>query len=228
MAEIIQIDKKTWRIEDEMVRFFLFCGETKAALIDTGMNAPNARQIAESITSLPLILINTHADRDHISGNGEFDEAYMSPAEEENYRDHGNTGKIVPIHDEDEINLGGRILKIIDLPGHTKGSIAILDTNNRVLVGGDSIQDGNIFMFGPQRNLKTYIESLKKLSAYEGIYDEVYAMHGTFPVAPTIIPKLIEGAQQILDGKASGSPVNIFGNEVLLYKFDYAGFLCSK
>ena len=130
MAEIIQINEKTWRIEDDMVRFFLFCGETKAALIDTGMNVPDAKKIAEKITSLPLILINTHADRDHISGNGAF--------------------------------------------------------------------------------------------------DEIYAMHGTFSVAPTIIPKLLDGAQQILDGKASGSPVNIFGNEVLLYQFDFAGFLCAK
>ena len=192
------------------------------------MNVPDAKKIAEKITSLPLILINTHADRDHISGNGAFEEAYMSPAEEENYRAHGNTGKIAPLHDGDEIDLGGRILKIIDLPGHTKGSIAILDTKNCVLVGGDSIQDGKIFMFGPQRNLKTYIESLEKLSAYDGLFDEIYAMHGTFSVSPTIIPKLIYGAQQILDGKASGSPVNIFGNEVLLYQFDFAGFLRAK
>lgn len=226
MAEIIQINNNTWRIEDGMVRMYLFCGEEKAALIDTGMNVPDAKQLAQSLTKLPLVLINTHADPDHISGNAAFDEACMSPAEEENYRTHGASGKIHPLYDGDVIDLGGRTLKIIDLPGHTKGSIAILDEQNRILVGGDSIQDGNIFMFGPQRNLTTYIESFKNLSAHTSLFDQVYPMHGTFPVSPSIIPKLIEGAQLILSGQATGTPVDLFGNKVTLYKFDYAGFFC--
>ena len=72
MAEIIKINDKTWRIEDGMVRFYLLCGDEKAALVDTGMNVPEARTIAEGLTDLPIILINTHADPDHISGNGAF------------------------------------------------------------------------------------------------------------------------------------------------------------
>ena len=42
----------------------------------------------------------------------------------------------------DIIDLGDRPLKIIDIPGHTPGSIAILDVKNRVLISGDSV-DGN-------------------------------------------------------------------------------------
>ena len=42
MAEIVRINDKTWRFEDDSVRFFLLCGTDKAALIDTGMNMPNA------------------------------------------------------------------------------------------------------------------------------------------------------------------------------------------
>ena len=57
MAEIIGINEKTWRIEDGGVRFLLFCGNEKAALVDTGMNAPDARKIAEGLTDLPLILL---------------------------------------------------------------------------------------------------------------------------------------------------------------------------
>ncbi len=85
MAEVIRINKDTVRIEDGGVRFFLLEGSEKALLIDTGMNTPDAKKIAESLTDLPLILINTHADRDHISGNPSFDTFYMSPAEVENY-----------------------------------------------------------------------------------------------------------------------------------------------
>ena len=46
MENIIRINKDTWRIEDGHVRFFLFCGTKRAALIDTGMNRPDAKQIA--------------------------------------------------------------------------------------------------------------------------------------------------------------------------------------
>ena len=52
MAEIIEINDNTWRFEDDSVRFFLLCGNERAALVDTGMNTPNAREMAEKLTDL--------------------------------------------------------------------------------------------------------------------------------------------------------------------------------
>lgn len=228
MSEIIQMNENTWRIEDGMVRMFLLTGTKEALLVDSGVSTPNAKEIAESITDLPIKLINTHADGDHIAGNEAFGEFYMHPKEEGNYRFRGKTGEIVPVQQGDIIDLGDRPLEIIDFPGHTPGSIAILDVNNRVLIGGDSIQDGRIFMFGEHRNLPHYIASLEKLSAYEGRFDTVYASHSSVEVAPDIIPKLIAGAKQILAGEATGEEIDMFGNSVLLYQFEFAGFLCPK
>lgn len=228
MAETIQINEATWRFEDGHVRFFLFCGTKKAALIDSGLNAPDAKQMAEQLTQLPLILINTHADPDHISGNGAFEEFYMSPHEEDNYREHNGRGKLLPVREGDIIDLGDRPLRIIDIPGHTPGSIAILDEKNRVLVSGDSVQNGDIFMFGKYRDLQRYMESLKHLALYNGLYDEIYPLHGSFPVKPDLIGKLLEGAQEIRDGSAEGIPVNVLGHDVRLCKFPYAGFLCDR
>ncbi len=228
MSEIIKINENTWRIEDGMVRMFLLTGTKEALLVDSGVSGINAKEIAESITNLPVKLINTHADGDHIAGNEAFPEFYMHPQEEANYRFRGRTGTIIPVQQGDVLDLGDRPLEIIDLPGHTPGSIAILDVKNRVLIGGDSIQDGRIFMFGEHRNLKDYIASLEKLSAYEGRFDEVYASHSSVVVAPNIIPKLIAGAKQILAGEAVGEEIDMFGNSVLLYQFEYAGFLCPK
>ena len=225
MADMIKINDNTWRIEDGHVRFLLLCGSERAALIDSGMNTPDARQIAEAITDLPLILINTHADRDHISGNGAFDEFYMSPAEEANYRENNGVGTLISVKEGDVIDLGDRPLRIIDIPGHTPGSIAILDEKNRVLISGDTVQDGNIFMFGKFRNLDMYIDSLHHLSEYVDAYDEIYPMHGTFPVTPELVGKLINGAEEIRQGKAEGKVVDLFGTEVTLFKFPFAGFL---
>ena len=227
MAEIIRIDDNTWRIEDGHVRFYLFCGKDKAALIDSGMTVPDAKPVAEGLTKLPLILINTHADPDHISGNGEFSQFYMSPKEEGNYREHGGEGEIIPVHEGEVIDLGERPLRIIDIPGHTPGSIAIIDEINRILISGDSVQDGDIFMFGTKRNLDRYIESLKHLQDFTDMFDVIYPMHGSFPVSPDLIGKLLEGAQLIKEGKAYANNVNIHGNDVVLHKFPYAGFLCD-
>ena len=227
MANIIQINDTTWRIEDNGVRFFLLAGTEKALLIDSGMNTPDAKQIAENITKLPVMLLNTHADPDHISGNGSFDCFYMHPDEEDNYRAHGGVGGILPVKDNDIIDLGNRPLKIIFIPGHTPGSIAVLDINNRVLVSGDTVQDGNIFMFKEHRNMSLYVESLRKLSMYTDEFDTIYPSHGSFPVYPALISSLIEGAEQIISGTAKGKVVNLFGTPVMLYKFPYAGFLCD-
>ncbi|MBR0152917.1 MAG: MBL fold metallo-hydrolase [Lachnospiraceae bacterium] len=227
MAEVVRINQDTWRVEDGNVRFYLLCGKERAALVDSGRDTPDARQIAEGLTDLPLLLINTHADMDHISGNGAFDEFYMSPAEEENYRSRGGSGTILPVREGDRIDLGGRVLRVIDQPGHTPGSIALLDERDRVLISGDSVQNGRIFLFGRFRNVPLYIESLKHVLEYAGEFDEIYAMHGSVPVGPELIPKLIEGAGRILRGEAEGERVNEFGNEVMLYRFPFAEFLCE-
>ena len=233
MAEIIRINEDTVRFEDGGVRFFLLEGTEKAVLIDTGMNSPDAKEIAESLTKRSLILLNTHADRDHVSGNSSFDMFYMSPAEAENYAFGTQQmisdveSRIIPVKEGDIIDLGNRPLEIIDNPGHTPGSIAILDIKNRVLIGGDAIQDGNIFMFGKARNIERYVESLQHILEYRDKFDVVYPSHGTFPVSPELIDLLIGGAQEIIDGTAESTPAEWFGMKLRLFKFPYAGFLCD-
>ena len=227
MAEIIKVDNHTWRIEDGMVRFFVLEGEEKTLMIDSGMNVPDARDHAGKLSDKPLILLNTHADRDHVSGNKGFEQFYMSPAEEENYRAAGGEGELIAVRDGDIIDLGNRPLEIIEIPGHTPGSVAILDINNRVLYSGDSVQDGNIFMFGKFRDLEKYIPSMEKLKTYEERFDDIFPSHGTLPVKKELIQKLIDGAKEILGGQVQGSEEDVFGNKVMFYKFPYAGFICD-
>ena len=172
--QIVQVNQNTWRIEDNGVRIFLLAGEDKALLIDSGMQLTNARDIAESLTSLPVELLNTHADMDHIGSNEQFDSFYMHPAEETNYRRSGKGGRLIPVQDGDELDLGNRKLRIIHLPGHTPGSIAVLDIASRVLISGDPVQEhGRIFMFGDQRNLNDYRRSLEKL---EQMAEELFGL----------------------------------------------------
>ena len=227
--QIIQVNPNTWRIEDGGVRFFLLTGTEKALLIDSGMTVQNAKEIAETLTSLPVSLLNTHADRDHTGSNEEFETFYMHPAEEPVYRRSGKAGTILPVREGDIIDLGERELKIIELPGHTPGSIAVLDVAGRVLISGDPIQrHGRIFMFGPHRDMRTYIRSLKQLEKRKTEFDEIWPSHADFPVTTDTIKMLCDGAQDILDGKVTGKPEEMFGSSIMAYDLGFCTMLCNE
>ena len=228
-CEIIQINEKTWRIEDDGVRLFLLAGTEKALLIDSGMNLNSAREIASGLTGLPLSLLNTHADRDHIGSNEQFDAFFMHPAEEPVYRRSGKPGAIIPIREGNSLNLGDRELRIIHLPGHTPGSIAVLDVQNRVLISGDPVQvHGRIFMFGDHRNMKDYISSLEHLKGFADQFDEIWPSHADIPISPVVIQRLYDGAQAVLDGAIQGKPVELFGRSIVAYDLGFSVLLCDQ
>ena len=218
----------TWAETDQGVRIFLLAGREKALLIDTGMTGLDLHAITSLHTDLPLQLLNTHADRDHIGGNTQFQEFYMHPSEAAFYRNvqHGN-GRLLPVFDGDLIDLGGRTLEIIHLPGHTPGSITVLDWENRCLIGGDPIQeDGNIYMFGDHRNMDAYIAGLERLLE-RGDFDLIYPSHAKEKVSRDVIPELIDGAKDILAGKIPGKEIEVHGKKVTSCDVGVSRFLCE-
>ena len=226
--EIIRIDDRTWRIEDGMVRCYLLAGAEKALLIDTGMTLKNAREIAEGLTDKPVELACTHGDPDHIAGNAAFPRFYMHPAEEPNYRAFGGAGEIVPVREGDVLELGGRALEVVELPGHTPGSIALLDRTRRALISGDPIQTGGIFMFGPGRDLKQYYASLRKVQKRIPEFDAIWPAHGAFPVEPAQIEKLIVGTERVLAGQVTWTPQAFRDTEVRVYDLGCARLMMQS
>ena len=230
MAEIIKINDTTWRIEEGFVRMFLLEGCEKALLIDTGARCPEAKQIAESLTDKPILLINTHGDGDHTSGNAAFAEFMMHPADYENCRVSARCpdSKLVPVYDGEKIDLGGRIVDIIGIPGHTEGSIALLDANTRTLYAGDSVQDGHVFMHGAHRRPAMYADSLAKLVAMEDKFDVVCGFHGTPELPANYVDKVYSAWKKVLNGEIIPTEQNLHNNVVLTYDTEDCGFYCNK
>ena len=227
---VVQIDQNTWRIEEKDVRFFLLEGEKGALLIDTGKVTDNAKEIAESLTSKPVKLLNTHADLDHIRSNYEFEQFYMHPAEACNYykRNKGN-GTLIPVEDKQIIDLGGRPLEVVTLSGHTPGSIGLLDLNNRALFCGDVVAENyNIFLFGWHREIHAYLESLKKLEGMLDRFDIIYPSHGTPEVEPAFVHKLRSGIEKVIAGEIEYTMAERYNTEVRLYDIGVAGVYCDK
>ena len=227
-VQTIRVDQQTWRFEEGGVRFFLLTGTERALLIDSGMETHNAKELAEALTDLPLSLLNTHTDRDHTGSNAEFSEFYLHPAETVNWYNHGDPkGNVLPVWDGDILDLGDRPLEIIHIPGHTPGSIAILDVKHRRLFSGDTVQDGGIFMFGPMREMHAYRCSLQRLETMVDRFDEIYPSHASCPVPPSLIQELDIAAEKILTKAIDGVPGEMFGNPISLYDPGPARFLCN-
>ena len=227
---IVQINQNTWRIDEKDVRFFLLEGEKDALLVDTGKVTDNAKELAETLTSKPVKLLNTHADLDHIRSNFEFEQFYMHPAEACNYyKRNKGTGTLIPVEDKQIIDLGGRPLEVITLCGHTPGSIGLLDLNSRALFCGDVVaEDYNIFLFGWHREIHAYLESLKKLEGMLDRFDIIYPSHGTPEVKPAFVSRLRSGIEKVIAGEVEYGMAERYNTEVRLYDIGVAGVYCDK
>ena len=120
------------------------------------------------------------------------------------------------------------LLEVIHLPGHTPGSIALLDKNRRILFSGDPIQDGEIFMFGIHRDMDAYLESLKRLQNRISDFDSIYPSHGTMPVTKELIGQLIDGAKKVVNDEIPWVKADRFPVPVRAYHTGTATFLMPE
>ncbi len=208
MDNIKKISDHFWIFQEEGVRSFLFEGKERAMMIDTGFGTLPIREMAAGLTDLPLFLVNTHTDKDHTGRNQDFEHVYMHPAEMEHYQnslpEECSMEHVLPLWEGDVIDLGYWKFEVILTPGHTPGSIMLLEREKRMLISGDTIQDGDIFMFGEGRNMQAFQHSLKKIIAMEDAFDSIWPSHGNYPLTPDIIPGILKGAQDIVAGRLAG------------------------
>lgn len=74
--QVYEVDTNVFAIAEpynfEEVISYLIVGTKKALLFDTGMGFDSISPVVNSITSLPITVINSHTHYDHIGGNYEF------------------------------------------------------------------------------------------------------------------------------------------------------------
>lgn len=76
----------------------------------------------------------------------------------------------------DEIDLGDRRFSIVDLPGHTPGSIGLIDHKERALISGDAVYDGSLIDTLPESDVEAYLRTMDLLRRLD--VDVVYPGHG--------------------------------------------------
>lgn len=70
---------------------YLLIGKEFALLFDTGNGIGNIKAVAESITKLPIRVLNSHSHFDHVGGNADFDFIYGMDTEFTRGRKQGRT-----------------------------------------------------------------------------------------------------------------------------------------
>ncbi len=98
-------------------------------------------------------------------------------------------------------DLGGISFEVIHIPGHSPGSIALLDQKNKLLIGGDSVQEGPIFMHGEHRNLNAMIFSMEKLLKYLPSFDTILPSHHKMPLDSNYVQHVLDGAIKLSNGE---------------------------
>ena len=99
------------------------------------------------------------------------------------------------------INLGDRALEVIHTPGHSPGSICLLDQKNRILFTGDTFFPGPLYAFAEDVNIDDYIASIEKLKSRLFEYDYLCTGHNEPWVKSEVISRVFDAFQEIMAGK---------------------------
>jgi hydroxyacylglutathione hydrolase len=144
-------------VDYEKPFLYLLFGKDKALLEDTGAPPSDAARVvteviakwlkAKNRPSITLIVAHSHGHGDHVAGDAGFKElpnVTMVPLTVE------GTSEFFGIEKWPEgighVDLGERVLDVIPIPGHHALSIAFYDRETGVLLTGDSLYPGRLYV----------------------------------------------------------------------------------
>ena len=161
---------------------YLVTGESSAVLIDLALKEKELYSYACALAGKPVMTVLTHAHVDHIYNIESLKEVTVHPGDEELLRDGARFQRPVRrcpvlhyVRGGDTIDLGGRILDVIHIPGHTDGSIMLYDRRTGILLSGDTVTRRLLYGMHTFVPLEEFCESLKALKNFE--ISRVYSCH---------------------------------------------------
>ena len=213
---------------------YLVVGQDRACVIDTMMGYNDLHQAVRKLTDKPLMVVNTHGHPDHIFGNVYFEEAFMNPADLPLARSFAEdpefqaacrkANRSMPpfrdIRGGDVVDLGGRTLEIVDLPGHTPGGILLLLKEDRILFTGDSVNHHLWMQLEGCLPMHEFVKELDKVMFLEDRADVILHGHARAEDDISLLRCLRQGAEEICRGETENDkPYQWFGGVNLQHPF---------
>jgi hydroxyacylglutathione hydrolase len=220
---IEKIAPDTYRIDEkEIANAYLLVGEKRALLIDSGDGVGNIREAAESLTSLPIDVVLTHRHCDHAGGINWFKTYYFH--KNDNHFIYGLEAskwaakkmakmsdrpvaiskkpyhaKKILIDDTKVFDLGGRLIRVMNTPGHTLGSIVLTDEKNKLLFSGDEVNYWLWLQLPGCTSVTSWLPNAKKILSLADSYS-IYCGHNNGLLQKKQIEELIQRGEELLSG----------------------------
>ena len=200
MFTVTEVAKNVWKIdEDNWVYAYLVVGTERARLIDAGTGTEDIRPVIDKLTTLPYDVVITHYHSDHLQGAVGMKNVHCHI--NELLADYHVLGEMpLAVIEGFRFELGDRVLKVVELFGHSKGSIGLLDEANRIFFVGDMLSDTPIWMTAEDADVPQYIAAMDKIMAMGDQVDLWLGCHETVPMNLTYAQKLKTCGEEILKG----------------------------
>lgn len=195
--------------------------------------AQNLRQLVESLTDKPVDCILTHGHPDHAGAAPLFDQVYMNdgdvPLLPVSLSPERRLGDVEHSTNNDQevmafcranfvdcskfafenfengamFDLGGVTLEAVHVPGHTAGSMALLNRKENYVLLGDAVNPRTALVasFGDGSVLRRYRDGIQYLCANINENTRVYTGHSVTPLDHAILYDMARAAQEVMDGK---------------------------
>ncbi len=180
--QVHRYDEHTWIIRQSLVThweapfLYLFAGEKRALLIDTGV--AGGFPLRETVDGLigggtPLVVAHSHPHGDHIAHDGQLAErpgtvvVGHTPEEVADFFEISNWPEGIS-----SIDLGGRQLDIIPIPGHSTAHIALYDGRTGLLLTGDTFYPGRLYVY----DFAAFRASIERLVAFTADREVAYVL----------------------------------------------------
>ena len=109
--------------------------------------------------------------------------------------------KTWPVYDGDLFDLGSVKLEVIHVPGHTRGSIVLLERESHSLYSADAINPNTLLCLPGSTTIEEYYASVQHLKEYQDAFDRVYTGHAADPVPAAIVDDALALCRRILERK---------------------------
>ncbi len=164
---------------------YLIVGTRRALLFDAGSGTRDITGVVTSLTHLPVTVMPSHLHFDHTGGIAPFTSVMLidlpdTRADVTNgkftpsrYEYLGMIDRLVPptfsvtewVKPGTTMDLGGRTLRVIHVPGHTHSSAALYDETTHQLFAGDFIYPTTLYAFLPGASLAEYRATTQEMLA---------------------------------------------------------------
>lgn len=152
---------------------YLVFGRDRALLLDSGAGGVDVVTPVDTLirawlarsgrASIELIVAHSHGHGDHVAGDTLF---AKRPGTRVVGRDTASVRSFLGIahwpSDSATIDLGGRVLDVLPIPGHQPASIALYDRRTGIFLTGDTFYPGRLYV----RDTAAFVRSVARLADF--------------------------------------------------------------